>query len=368
MDWHREGKATFRIGPAFYRPKSALTRDLGVLAAAAWRQQQGHLTILDAMTGCGVRSLRYGLEARADFLWVNDGNRDLRPLIQENLTANLPLNRYQLSSLSVQRLFAKLIDQGDRMDWLDLDCFGSPAASLPMAIACTQIGGCLYLTATDGKSLSGQQSGHALRQFGAYTRHHPSVHEQAVRVLTGLAIQTARQQGLDVRPLFSLFCGQTYRVLLRLLHKAPAGDQNYGFLGYCHHCGQTHAIPWQKLHMTECPLHDYRRPLAISGPMWLGPLHDPTFLEQMRTLAQAWGWQRRQELLTLMQAEAFFPPYYIPLSEVGRRGKIDIPARDRLIQELQIRGHQACRSSMMAQALKTTASLIDIIEMSREMH
>ncbi|MEM9136453.1 MAG: tRNA (guanine-N1)-methyltransferase [Cyanobacteria bacterium P01_F01_bin.42] len=364
--WLQEGKATFRVGAAFYRARSARTRDLGTLAAVLVRRRLGRLTVLDAMTGCGVRSLRYALEAEADVLWVNDGNPELRSLIEANLALHLSPSRYRISSLSAQRLLAQVVHQGDRFDWLDLDCFGSPAASLSLAIAATTVDGCLYLTATDGKSLAGQQSSAALKHFGSYTRHHPAVHEQGVRVLIGLAAQQARHQGLDILPLFSLFCGQTYRVLLRLLPRAAAGDHHCGFLGYCHHCGQFYSVPWRKLNSIRCSLHDGERPLVLSGPMWLGPIHDSKFLDRMSRLAQEWKWSSYVPLLQRMQTEAHLPPYYVLLSEIGRRGKMDIPARDKLIQSLTQKGYATCRSSIVAQAIKTHALMPVILDAARE--
>ena len=364
-DWLTEGKARFKLGGAFYRSRSQLTRDLGVLAAAVLREQHQELHVIDALTGCGVRSLRYALEANADSLWVNDGNSDLQDLITENLTANLSAERFQLTFLSMQRLLAKLIDQGQRFNWVDLDCFGSPIAALPMAIAVTKIGGCLYLTATDGKSLSGQQSSQALRQFNSYTRHHPAVHEQGVRVLAGLAIQQARQQGLNFEPLFSFFCGQTYRVLLRLQAKAPTADKDYGFLGYCHHCGQFQTVGWRSLNQASCGEHEFQRPLSLSGPMWLGPLHSSDFLEQMHQLAHLWSWPRHEKLLSRMQTEVTLPPYYYTLSELGTRGRMDIPPRDLLISALRGQGFLACETSLMRAAIKTNAALHEIIQVAR---
>lgn len=70
--WCYEGKAKFIVGKAFYRPKSQVVRDLGVLAAAVYRSNVGHLRVLDAMSGCGIRSLRYWQESLADWLWVNE--------------------------------------------------------------------------------------------------------------------------------------------------------------------------------------------------------------------------------------------------------------------------------------------------------
>ncbi|NJN23262.1 MAG: tRNA (guanine-N1)-methyltransferase [Acaryochloridaceae cyanobacterium RL_2_7] len=363
--WISEGKARFQIGKSFYRPKSKLTRDLGILAAAVLRQQHGELQVLDALTGCGVRSLRYALEANADFLWVNDGNPELKDLITGNLSSQLRPDQFRLSFLSMQKLLARFIDQGHRFNWVDLDCFGTPMASLTMAIAVTKIGGCLYLTATDGKSLSGQQSSQALRHFYAYTRHHPAVHEQGVRVLAGAAIYQARQQGFNLEPLFSFFCGQTYRVLLRLQPQSPPADQDYGFLGYCHHCGQFQTVGWRSLNRSVCPRHPEPNYLSLSGPMWLGPLHSGAFIDQMTQLAEQWTWLAPSQLLERMQTEATMPPYYYPLAEVGARGRMDIPPKDLLISTLKEQGFRACESSLFLAAIKTDAPLNEVLQLAK---
>jgi tRNA (guanine26-N2/guanine27-N2)-dimethyltransferase len=54
------------VGQAFYRRETETARDLGVLAAAIYRRERGQLRVLDAMAGCGMRSLRYYLESGAD--------------------------------------------------------------------------------------------------------------------------------------------------------------------------------------------------------------------------------------------------------------------------------------------------------------
>eukprot|EP00892_Ulva_mutabilis_P005021 jgi/Ulvmu1/2891/UM146_0033.1 len=62
----------FEGGQAFYRAESAQARDLAVLAAAVYREETGHLHVLDAMCGCGLRAKRYLCQAGADSVWSND--------------------------------------------------------------------------------------------------------------------------------------------------------------------------------------------------------------------------------------------------------------------------------------------------------
>ncbi|MER3478207.1 MAG: tRNA (guanine-N1)-methyltransferase, partial [Leptolyngbya sp. ERB_1_2] len=99
-----EGKATFNVGSAFYNPNAETVRDLAILAAAVYRCDRGHLRVLDAMAGCGVRSLRYVLESQADFVWANDSNSDIQTVLRENLARSLKAEQYQISDRDAIRV------------------------------------------------------------------------------------------------------------------------------------------------------------------------------------------------------------------------------------------------------------------------
>ena len=66
-----------------------------LLARHQQQNAEGQLRWLDLMAGCGIRGLRWGLEAvpaRAERveLWVNDGDPDRLPCMESNLSA-LPM-------------------------------------------------------------------------------------------------------------------------------------------------------------------------------------------------------------------------------------------------------------------------------------
>ena len=85
LAWLVEGRAKFIVGSAFYRQASQVARDLAILSAAIYQSDTGCLRVLDAMTGCGVRSLRYWLESQADWVWANEANPEISPILQQNL-------------------------------------------------------------------------------------------------------------------------------------------------------------------------------------------------------------------------------------------------------------------------------------------
>jgi tRNA (guanine26-N2/guanine27-N2)-dimethyltransferase len=360
---HHEGKATFALGAAFYRPQSAIARDLAVLAAAVYRQRHGQLRVLDAMTGGGVRPLRYALEAGADWVWANEGNPDLAPVLQANLAA-LPTNTYRLTHQDANRVFLACHQQHDFYDLVDIDNFGSPAPYVSNGLGVAKLGGLLYLTSTDGRATSGHDPAKSLRTYGAWARSHPAAHEQGLRLLIGHAAQTAAARGLGIEPVFSLFTGQVHRVMVRLVKRPTLSDTTYGFVAYCHGCGHFQAVDWRHLGRVSCLCRSKDAPV-LSGPMWLGPLHEGPTLRAMQALAIDWGWRRQGKLLAIMAQENLLPPYYYPLGEIGRRGQMDIPNRDRLMAALQAQGYQAAVPSMDWQGVKTDATLSDCVSIAR---
>ncbi|OKH19032.1 N2,N2-dimethylguanosine tRNA methyltransferase [[Limnothrix rosea] IAM M-220] len=360
----RERSVSFKVGAGFYRPKSRIVRDLGVLAAAIYQAETGSLRVLDGLSATGVRSLRYCHEAKADWVWANEGNPDLYETLSTNLATLLPAQA-AVSSLNVHHLCMARALAGDRYDVVDIDAFGSGSQFVADALDVTKIGGLMYLTSTDGRTYSGREPQRALRQYGAYIRSHPSVQEQGLRLLLGNLVQQAARRDLGIEPIFSFFWGDTCRIMARLTRKPILTERNYGFLGYCHHCGNYHLPTWKKLSQAACP-HD-QLPLTLSGALWLGKLHNDDFLAKMIELANLWQWQDVAKLLVTMQWENNLPPYFFPLKEIGYRGKLDIPPIDNLLAALQNKDFDASRTHIQAQAIKTNASMQEVVAIARSL-
>lgn len=358
-----EGKATFNIGSAFYNPNAETVRDLAVLLAAVYRQHHGHLRVLDAMAGCGVRSLRYVLESQADFVWANDSNSDIQAVLSENLARSLRSEQYRVSDRDAIRVFFDCYNRQDYYDLVDVDGFGSPVPFIHACLSACAINGLLYLTSTDGRTVTGRASENCVADYGAYARIHPAVHEQGLRLILGNVQQQAASRGLGIVPVFSYFTGQTYRVMVRLVSSIQLTEQNYGFLGFCHECGTYQQVDWRKLGRSQCSQDN--RSLVLSGAMWLGNLHDADQITQMIEVAKTWNWTSQIRLLQLMQAEAEMPPYFYTLGEIGRRGKLDIPRSSYLIQTLRDWGYRASLTHIDREAIKTDADLPTCIEAAK---
>lgn len=366
MSWkHQEGKVTFEVGNAFYRPTTKRVRDLGILAAATYQQETGKLRVLDAMAGCGIRALRYALEAGAEWVWVNEADPDIHNTLKGNLAQHLDSSQYYITHSDANRLFFDCYNRFDFYDLIDVDSFGAPVPYLSTVLWATQLGGFVYVTSTDGRAFTGNSPQNCLQFYNAYARSHPAAHEQGLRLIIGSLQQQAAIQGRGIKPVFAYFTGETYRVMMRFVPKPELTEDNYGWLGYCHHCGNYQLIEWRKLGKTLCA-YDGKHPV-VSGPMWLGNLHDRATLERMIALARIWEWQEHLTLLQVMKAEADFPPYFYSLQNIGKAGKLSLPKRDALIKTLQKQGYRACQTHLHWQAIKTEASFTTCVETAKAM-
>lgn len=365
----REGQAEFSTAGAFYRSKSKIARDLAVLVAHTYRQKRGSLRILDAMTGCGVRPLRYGLEAKADFIWANEANPELADTLRQNL-AILPANQIRITHGDARRVCFACYQDSDFLDLVDLDNFGAPAPYIEAGLGATRKGGLLYITSTDGRATGGHDPQRSLRCFGAYARSHRAVHEQGLRLLIGQAAQMAASRGMGVEPVFSLFTGQVHRAMVQLVPKSTLTDETYGFIAYCHRCGHFQTVHWKQLGRLSCPTCSLRKDTVpvVSGPLWLGPLHSNAWISSMKALAEQWQWKNQASLLSVMDREATLPPYYYPLGSIGHFGSMDIPNRDRLIEALRQRGYRATSTHLDWQAVKTDATFRDCVAIAKTCH
>jgi len=149
------------VGNSFFRHESFTGRDLGVLAAALYKRSKPELRVLDAMCGCGVRSLRYLAEAEADFVLANDGNDENRGLILLNLS-QIPRfsgdnKRWAVTHFDANRIMTDCYLQRDFFDFIDVDSFGSDSTFLRSAFNALKLDGLVYVTSTDGYSAGGHR-------------------------------------------------------------------------------------------------------------------------------------------------------------------------------------------------------------------
>ncbi|XP_057415684.1 tRNA (guanine(26)-N(2))-dimethyltransferase [Lotus japonicus] len=378
---HSERGVQFDTGGAFFREESATARDLGVLAAALQRKANGSLRVLDALCGCGIRSLRYLAEAEADFVAANDGNESYGRTIVGNLerAAKEDEGRWVVTHLEANRVMTGYYLHKSLFDFVDVDSFGSDSSFLRSAMNALKLGGLLYVTSTDGYSSGGHRPHHSLAAYGSYVRPMPFSNEIGLRMLIGGAVREAAVLGYHITPLYSYYAyhGPVFRVLLRLNRGKIHDSRHYGYIGFCHKCGNSHEFSWDQLGQfsCSCSMPQVSNSLVVSGPLWTGPLHDAAYLTDMLNLAKQWGWigcdgkDSLEKLINVMvdESDPKLPFGYIKLDEMASRAKINSPPLKTLMSAIQQKGYAASRSHIKTNAIKTNCPMTECISIAKEL-
>ena len=328
---------------------------------------QGPLRVLDGMAGCGIRALRYGLEAGAGEVWANDADPNRLPLLEANLQP-LVGARVRTTALTAQALLAGCLQRQERFELVDLDAFGCPTSLVPLALEAVSFGGALYLASTDGRSSTGHDRSAAIRHWGAAARAHPASWELALRLQLGSVARAAWAMGRGIEPLFSFSEGRTFRTAVRVVRLcASREEEQLGLVALCHRCGdqQVQSLlrlrPWQPCCGGTAGAAGEPSPLAISGPLWIGPLQQPVLLNQMAALAMEPGGSHpgvgraAQKLLAALAADPGAPARCWPTADLARRLKQGPPRLDLLVEALRSQGAQAWASGVMAGQLRSDA-------------
>ncbi|GAB4832048.1 hypothetical protein Ancab_006066 [Ancistrocladus abbreviatus] len=382
-DYHTERGVQFTVGGSFFRQESFTGRDLGVLASYLYKQSKSELRVLDAMCGCGIRSLRYLVEAEADFVLANDANDEYRRIILSNLSY-IPrfsgiTRRWAVTHFDANRIMTECYLQKDFFDLIDVDSFGSDSSFLRSALNALRLGGLVYVTSTDGYSSGGHRPHNSLASYGAYIRPMPYSNEIGLRMLIGGAVREASVLGYYVTPIFSYYSyhGPVFRVMLRVNRGKLTDIRHYGFISYCFKCGNSQSHSWDKLGKIGCPCSDSKSSgsVVVSGPLWTGPLHDPTYLTDMLNLSKEWGWIGNgagldlEKLLKQMidESDPKLPFGYIKVDEVASRAKINSPPLGTMISALHKEGYAASRSHIAPNAIKTDCPVASCIRIAREL-
>ncbi|MBA0775839.1 hypothetical protein Gotri_010938 [Gossypium trilobum] len=304
------------------------------------------------MCGCGIRSLRYLVESKADFVLANDANESHRRVILDNLAQVERLEgekkRWVVTHCEANRILTDCYLQRDYFDYIDLDSFGSDSSFfLRAAFSSLKLDGLVYVTSTDGYSSGGHRPFHSLSAFGAYVRPMPYANELGLRILIGGAVREASVLGYRVTPLFSYYSyhGPVFRVLLRMNRGKLPEKRDYGFICYCNRCGNSQAVSWDELGQIRCPCNNSTKDaasLVVSGPLWTGPLHSGAYIMEMLNLAEQWGWVGKdagtglEKLLKRMleESDPRLPFGYIKLDEVASRAQTNTPSISTIMSSL----------------------------------
>ncbi len=373
------------LGDGFFRPDSRASRDFSVLFAVMQLQRVGRgcstFRWLDLTAGCGIRALRWGLEAAGGQLeknndlkgleiWVNDGDEFRMDPLKRNLELikQLGISTRVINSPADALLYRAFLDK-THFDLIDLDCFGCSNSLLQPLLKVLAFEGVLVLSSTDGRSPTGHDRLAAIRNFGASARTHPASWEVAIRLHLALIAREAWMLGRGLEPLGCFSDGRTFRFFVRIKRLiCSAEEQQIGLLARCEACGAQSTQTLLNLKAwPECACDRGR--WIISGPLWLGPLQTPVVLTDLLQLSKKLAIPISKKSLRLLQklsADEGLPVFCWSTAELSRRLSLqEMPTVSALVKALQLDGYQASPSGVMPGQIRTDASIAELLSICR---
>ena len=359
-----EGAAKIEYAPnlgVFFNPRGQLARSFGVLAVRAYSIRVGRkLTVADAFTGVGTRAIRYLLEASKSVDWVfaNDSSPVALSFAVRNALNNNVIDRIKFSCWETRRFFWRTNEANTFFDVIDLDVFGTPMPFIQFALVALKYQGAIYITSTDTAPLCGINRRAAFRNYGAVSENLEFCHEIGARIVIASVIKSAAQLAFIGRPLFTLFDGYAFRIFMEF--QRGRGQFPHDKIGFIFRCPEDGTVFWTKQKSLGKLKLECDQEMQMAGPLWLGELHDPEFLDVMKNeIAMDWFSQKDsmkiKRRLKLMEQEIGMPPFFYEISKIADREDINVPPKNKIIHALKYEGFKAAPTQFSGTGIKSDA-------------
>ncbi len=319
------------------------------------------------MTGCGVRAIRYALEAGGiHSVIASDANPHAVELAERNVALNRAGHLVKVEQRDANAILSAHGRLKDRFDVVDLDPFGSPAPFFDSASRAAAEGAMLGITATDLAPLCGARPKACYRRYLARPLRTEYCHELAARIVIGSLTSAAAKHEIGLKPLFVLSADHYLRTFVQLDHGASASDRSLGSLGYVRHCEKClRRTPTRRLEGANLACPSCRENMRVAGPLWLDELFDPEFVSAMRTeLHEMLSVDRNRlsRLFQLVSQEMRSPPFYYVLDRFCDRYGFGMPKLRAVVDALRERKFECSLTHFRRNGFRTNAGPEEIKE------
>lgn len=333
--------------PVFYNPVAVFSRDFSVLVVSTLELRNA--TVLDALSGCGVRALRYCVEATGVVkCFANDIDERAYDLIAKNVSLNKLQGVVEALNDDANVVMYRLKKSGVKLDVIDVDPYGSPTPFLRAASWAVRSGGFLGVTATDLASLSGARPWAGSRRYWCHLILTDVPKLVALRVLVGYAARVASELDRFIEPVAYAIGSYFIRVFYRVGRGATAADamlsRSVGYLKYCSVCGFREYTHW--FDEVTCRVCGSR--LDYVGPMWIDRLVSRELVLRAREALPSFSYMSSASKLSklleyqLFEAESgALVPYDVV--QMARRLKVNAPRVEEVVECLKSLGYSATR-------------------------
>jgi len=376
VKWYVEGKVRFAApafpstpkgepvaptkSPVFYNPYSSLSRDLTVALVRCIGKE---VVVAEPLAGSGVRSIRLILETGlVERAFLNDINPNAVKIIRHNVMFSGVAERVEVSLGDANVFLASHSIPGERFDYVDVDPVGAPVKFTENSLRACENGGYLGVSATDLASLVGNHPKTCFRKYGVLSHKSFFAKEAAARLLEAHVVLRASSSNIAAIPVLSVH----HRHFIRLFFRVERGRSRA--MALLKHIGWVEVCPC--LYFATRPLLDppsgscprCGRKTSTIGPAWLGGLHDLQIAQGM--LERSEDLPDAAKVLKTVCGELSVVGYY-PVGLLAKTVRTQPIAPLKLVEKLQQAGYRASLTHFDPTAVKTDASVDDLLKLCR---
>ncbi len=360
-----DGRLEPAWAPVFYNPEMTDNRTLTVMSIIAYEKVfETRLKVFaEPLAGIGVRSIRVLLETKG--LIERAFACDVNPLAVHLCRLNKLLNNISenliIECTDANKFLLRLDSDGVPVDVVDIDPFGSPIYHIQPSVKVLAAGGLLIATATDLGVLEGKYPEVCLRRYGARIRRTLFCKELGARVLVGSIARQAAILDRGIRPLFVMYDRHYLKVVVKVVHSKSAANKtmsNIGFYAVSRTVDYAETLNYEEL-LSCNPVSDK----IIIGPLWIGPLWDKTFVEELAKRATNLS-SRCKRILEIIASESLVEsPVYYRVDKMFSKIATRIPPMKKIIEAIENEGHKASRTHFDPMGIRTTMSYRELFDL-----
>ncbi|KAJ8714377.1 hypothetical protein PYW07_002602 [Mythimna separata] len=405
----KEGKAEIllKTDQVFYNPVQEFNRDLSIAVLTIFTNDykaevlvknekfaqnskykekvdtEVDITILEALSATGLRSIRYAKEVpNITKIVANDLSPKAVDTIKENIVHNEVKDLIETSQDDACMLMYKHKQYWKRFVAIDLDPYGCPSVFLDAAVQSVQEGGLLLVTATDMAVLAGNTPETCYSKYGAISLKTKCCHEMALRILLQCIESHANRYSRYIVPLLSISADFYIRVFVRVFTGAIHCKNTTSKLSMVYHCtgcdnitlqpmggfkpNPTERNPAQmKAYLpTAPPVGEFcvncNQRHHLGGPIWSAPIHDELFVTRVLTHVEhnpeLFGTAKRiAGVLAMVREELQDVPLYYTMDRLF--GRVHLETMPMLVMRSAIlnSGYKVSYSHASRMSIKTAA-------------
>ncbi|MHA1456331.1 MAG: tRNA (guanine(10)-N(2))-dimethyltransferase, partial [Promethearchaeota archaeon] len=348
----------------FYNAKMVINRDLSCLAVLAYNKlfNKDKLRIVDCMSASGIGALRILKECdNIEKIVINDINPLAVALIKNNLKLNeLESQKIIVTQKDANQLLLELAS--DNPNVINIDPFGTPNLYVDAAFKAIQRkSGLICVTATDTAVLFGIRPHVCIRKYMSKPLHVEYTKEIGARILLYFISRVANINKLGIIPLLTFYSNHFVRIFaltFKSKEKITNSFSNYGYIIHCRECGFRTRQSISPIETIDtCPSCENKSSFSYAGPLWVGTIHDSTFLRQIITENDVKDYKKKKiidKLIKFALQENTMPLSYYNLHKLCRVLKCSsVPKIEQVIHTIKEFEHEATRTHFDPLSIKT---------------